>query len=251
MRTLPIPAVPVFVGVRGGSEAFFAASESELEAERLRAWVAADLPPQDHRPPVDVAITYGIPGVEIGRFAEDSGASLLVLGRKQRTQLTRLLLGDTADSVARRSRLPCLFVPPEARPIRRILAALDGTHRGLRVLEAAARFAGSIGAELRVVTVERAPAGEPLVPGLAPPLERSVRLGAQVRSVLGTEYPGTELDIRRGAIVDQVLAAVDDNDADALVIGYHRGGPPGPLEAGSTGRRLAHTAHCAVLSIPL
>ena len=51
--------------------------------------------------------------------------------------------------------------------------------------------------------------------------------------------------------MDQILAAVDDHDADALVIGYHRGGPPGLLEAGSTARRLAHTAHCPVLSIPL
>jgi nucleotide-binding universal stress UspA family protein len=35
------------------------------------------------------------------------------------------------------------------------------------------------------------------------------------------------------------------------VIGCHRGGPPGILEAGSTARRLAHTAPCAVLTIPL
>jgi len=251
MRTLPIPAVSVFVAVRGGEDITSTPSGTAVEAKRLRAWVAADLPPLDDRPPLDVDITYGIPGVEICRFAEDHGADLLVLGRKQRTAMTRILLGDTADSVARRSRIPCLFVTPEARPIRRVLAALDGTDRNLRVLRAASEIATSIGAELRIVTVERAPAGEPLELGFALPLERSVRLEAQVRSFLGAERPGAALEIRRGAIVDQILAAVDDHDADALVIGYHRGGPPGLIEAGSTARRLAHTAHCPVLSIPL
>jgi nucleotide-binding universal stress UspA family protein len=48
-----------------------------------------------------------------------------------------------------------------------------------------------------------------------------------------------------------VLAEVRESGADLLVIGYHRGGPPGVLEAGSTARRLAHEAPCAVLTIPL
>jgi nucleotide-binding universal stress UspA family protein len=35
------------------------------------------------------------------------------------------------------------------------------------------------------------------------------------------------------------------------VIGYHRGGLPGIIEAGSTARHVVHTAPCAVLTIPL
>jgi nucleotide-binding universal stress UspA family protein len=251
MRTLPIPAVPVFVAVRGGSDSFSDASGAEVEVDRLWAWIAADLPARDDRPPVAVAVTYGFPGVEICRFAEDEGADLLVLGRKQRSSATRMLLGDTADSVARRSRVPCLFVTAEARPIRRILVALDGTERGMRVLIAACKFATNIGAELRMVTVERPPAGESMDLGRELPLGRTTRLEAEVHAALGAAQPDTKVDIRRGAIVPQVLAAVKDHDADALVIGYHRGGPPGPIEAGSTARRLAHTAPCAVLSIPL
>jgi nucleotide-binding universal stress UspA family protein len=44
---------------------------------------------------------------------------------------------------------------------------------------------------------------------------------------------------------------VQETGADVLAIGYHRGGPPGVLEAGSTARRLAHVAPCAVLTLPL
>jgi nucleotide-binding universal stress UspA family protein len=59
------------------------------------------------------------------------------------------------------------------------------------------------------------------------------------------------LEVRRGAIVEQILATVHVIGADVLVIGYHRGGLPGIIEAGSTGRRVVHTAPCAVLTIPL
>jgi nucleotide-binding universal stress UspA family protein len=57
--------------------------------------------------------------------------------------------------------------------------------------------------------------------------------------------------VRRGDPAEQILAAVEERIPDVLVIGCHRGGPPGILEAGSTARRLAHTAPCAVLTIPL
>jgi nucleotide-binding universal stress UspA family protein len=52
-------------------------------------------------------------------------------------------------------------------------------------------------------------------------------------------------------VVDQVMAALEETSADALVVGYHRGGPPGVIEVGSTARHLAHLAPCAVLTVPL
>jgi nucleotide-binding universal stress UspA family protein len=253
MRAVPIPAVPVFVGVRGGSDNFTGDSEAR-ELERLERWIEADVLPPDDRSGVGLAIAYGMPGIEISRFGEGQDGDLLVLGRKPRSQMARLLLGDTADAVARRSRLPCLFVPPDAGPIRRILVALDGSERGLAVLRAACGFARAVNAVLLVVTVEREMAGEPAHLAGALPLERSARLQTQVRQILARErLEGAKpiLDVRRGPIVEQVLEAVEDASADALVIGYHRGGAPGILETGSTARHLAHTAPCSVLTIPL
>jgi nucleotide-binding universal stress UspA family protein len=243
MRTVPLAAERMVVGTPRPKCS--ASAGTELEVERLWRWIAADLPPLDDRPPLDVVITLGIPGVEICRFAEDSRAGLLILGRKQRTPMARMLLGDTADAVARRSRVPCLFVPPGARPVLRMLAALDGTERGRRVLDSARLFAAGIGAKLQAVTVEAVATGEPEALALQLPRERSLQLRQEVRRA------GSELDIRRGAIVPEILAAVDDTEADALVLGYHRGGPAGVIEAGSTARRLAHLARCAVLTIPL
>jgi nucleotide-binding universal stress UspA family protein len=222
----------------------------QLEVERLRRWLDPEIA-SARSGPASIAITYGVPSIEICRFAEDAGADLLILGRKRRSAKTRLLIGDTADSVARRSRLPCLFVPPGSPSLTRILAGLDGTDRGLAVLTTAHRLAATAGAELRTVTVEPPKAGESASAASALPLARSTSLEQRLRSTLGSSHPGARLQIRRGPAVEQILAALEETDADTLAVGYPRGGPAGIIEAGSTGRRLLHAAPGAVLTIPL
>jgi len=214
--------------------------------DRLRRWVEADLPPIGRKPPIQYAVTFGLPGIEIARFAERVGADLLVLGRKPRSRMVRLLLGDTADAVARRSRLPCLFVPPAGTPPRDLLVAIDGSERGMAVLEAGDMFARTIGAELRVVTVEANQAEEPAALAASTPATRSLVIRSRVQGVLRRD-----VEVRRGQPVEAILAAVDEQAPDVLVLGCHRGGPAGIMEAGSTSRRLAHTAPCAVLTVPL
>lgn len=252
MRTVPVSPdweLAEVAGTRGNVTG--RATSAQADVEHLRQWVAAEIPPGAGQPVPELAVTWGVPGVEIGRFAEQEGASLVVLGRKPRTARARLLLGDTADAVARRSRLPCLFVQSGARPIRRVLVAGDGTDRGLSVVTGACAFATGVGAELRVVTVDRVYPGEPPDLAGALPSERAARLRAQVDAILGPDCTGAPLDIRRGDVVEQVLAAREATGSDTLVVGYHRGGPPGIIDAGSVARRLVHTASCAVLTIPL
>ena len=214
--------------------------------EQLERWVTSDLPTLDPRPPMAYALAYGLPGIEIARFAEQAHADLLVLGRKPRSRIVRLLLGDTADAVARRSRLPCLFVPARGTPTQRLLVAVEGSERGSMVLRAADDFARQVGAELRLLTVESVHAGEPADLAAATPLARSTQIRSKVRETLGHE-----LEVRRGEPAEQILAAVDEGEPDVLVLGCHRGGPAGVIETGSTARHVIHAAPCAVLTVPL
>lgn len=249
MHAIPVRALSL---PGGATEAHDLASvEVESPAiQVLRQWIEYDLHRQREAPPVELGVAVGVPDIEIRLLAEQQEADLLVLGRKQRSQMTRLLLGDTADSVARQSRIPCLFVPPDSGPLHRVLVALDGSERGMVVLREACGFARSAGTSLRVVTVESDLADQSAVQAVA----RRTRLHGQVQAVLAREavpgaFPGVE--VRSGGIVDQIFAAVAATGADVLVIGYHRGGLPGVIEAGSTARHLSHAAPCAVLTIPL
>ena len=224
----------------------------ETACSYLRRWLEAGVLAPSEASMVELAVAAGIPGVEICRFAEDAGADLVVLGRKRHSPMMRLLLGDTADAVARRSRVPCLFVPPGSGEVRQVLAALDGSDRGLNVLIEACDFAQATQTPLRTVTVERRPADEPLHIVDDLPVARSSTLRGKVHEVLQRKsMENAQLAIRRGEVLERVLAEVQETGADVLAIGYHRGGPPGVIEAGSTARRLAHAAPCAVLTIPL
>lgn len=226
--------------------------KDKTELARLRQWLEADvLSPAEARA-ADFTIAYGIPGIEICRVAEQAEADLVVLGRKCHSQMMRLLLGDTADAVARRSRVPCLFVPTGSAEAGKVLVALDGSGRGINVLKQACDFARYAGALVETVTVEAGLADEPLQLVSSLPVARSASLELRVRQVLAEEgLPDAALGIRRGDILERVVAEVQETGADVLAVGYHRGGPPGVLEAGSTARRLAHAAPCAVLTIPL
>ncbi|HKV76216.1 MAG TPA: universal stress protein, partial [Gemmatimonadales bacterium] len=85
----------------------------------------------------DRVVLTGLPGIEIVRYAEAESADLIVLGRSRRSSASRWLIGDTGDAVARRSSVPCLFVPPGQSGLTRVLVAVDGTERGLMVLRRA------------------------------------------------------------------------------------------------------------------
>ena len=246
-RVTVMRAVAAVGAVLVGSVSVDPAADGTAESvERLRRWVEAGLPALEHVPALSFAVVHGLPGVEISRFAERERADLVVVGRKPRSLMARLVVGDTADSVARRSLLPCLFVPVASSPPRQVLAAVDGSERGMAVLTAAEDFAQQTGADLHVVTVEAQHPREPAHLADAVPATRSVDLGRRLRIA-----KSRDLEVRRGEVAEQILAAVDERRPEVLVVGCHRGGPPGIIDAGSTARRLAHTAPCAILTVPL
>lgn len=218
---------------------------SSAVLEQLQRW-AADAAPAVDSPPTSYALAYGLPGVEIGRVAESLHADLLVLGRTPRSDRARLLLGDTADAVARRSPLPCLFVPPQSASARRLLVAVNGADRGAVVARVAGQLARQAGMDLQFLTVEPIYGDEPLLLATATPSARSARVRAQVRATLGHD-----LEVRRGEPAEEILAAIEERGPDIVMVGCHRGGPAGVIEGGSTARRVMHAAPCAVLTVPL
>ena len=211
----------------------------------LESWVAAEVGERGEQAVPTIEAGYGLPGVEIPRFAEQTGAGLIVVGRKPRSLAQRLYEGDTADAVARRSTVPCLFVRRPLQVPSRILVAVDGTERGMRVLQFALAIATRLRSRLGGVIVERLHPGEPRGLAASVPTARTATLQ---RRLDGAVEP---LLVRHGHPSTEILRAADDVGADVIVIGYRRGGPPGMIEAGSVARYVAHHALCAVLTVPL
>lgn len=219
------------------------------ELERFNAWLGSEVTSAPNGPP-EVALAFGVPGIEISRFARLREADLIVLGRRARAPDHRLLLGETADAVVRRSDIPVLFVPWRVTHFRRIVVALDGTDRALAVLEVAMAMASRLGAEFSALMVEPDLADE-REPGLGSPMPRArtVRLAELLRRVPGGERQ--PLSIRRGNPVEEILAHVQEAAVDVLVIGYRRGGPPKIIGPTDIARNLLYAAPSAVLTVPL
>lgn len=213
------------------------------------------------RPEADFAVACGLPSVEITRFSERHAVDLVVAGRKLRPQHQRLLMGDTTDALVRRSRIPCLLVRRGYSGFLRTLAALDGTERGLTVLQAALELVRLAGGQLRAITVESAADEREDPPWI--PSGRTELLSHNVAELWRASGLSPEpwdassgggrspLMIQRGLIVEKILAEVARSGADVLALGCHRGGPAGIVEGGSVSRRLLHLAPCAVVTVPL
>jgi nucleotide-binding universal stress UspA family protein len=251
MRVVPVESLPLLGSALDG---VVGPDGAATAIERLQRWVHAQLRP-DCPVPVELGIAFGVPGIEICRFAEQRGADLLVLGRKHRSAIARLLVGDTADAVVRRSRVPCLFVEHGALPLSQLLVALDGSDRGMRVYAAARDFVQALDLGLTVVTVDHWERPEAVDPVPPLPLTRSSQLWHELEPpaprAAGSTYTEVAVSIRQGRPVPEVLAELVRTGADVLTFGCHRGGPAGILESGGIARHLLHTAPVSVLTIPL
>ena len=215
------------------------------------------LPREGAKPAAAVAhlepvVTYGIPGIEIVRMADELDVDLLVLGRAIYTVGGEPRLGPTADQVARRSRVPCLFVPDSQDEFGHHMVALDGTERGYSILEAAREFFSVTGGDLHVVTVEPDESGGGHADAAAPQ-SRTLRVaGTLDRLARANGVPKRyEFRVLRGEPVDLLTHELSDPRRDLLVVGSRRGGPAGLSLSTGVGRALLFSVQCAVLTVPL
>jgi nucleotide-binding universal stress UspA family protein len=221
-------------------------AELALEHDRLGRWASPEMGSQ----PWSTVVRTGLPGIEISRYAEEADVDLIVLVRKPRSKMSRVISGDTVDSVVRRSVVPCLVVPPIEFDLRGFLVALDGTERGLVVLRGALELARATHQPVVPVTVEPRRSNEPAPLAAQLPTGRSMHLEDAVMATAD----GGDVDsvlIRRGVVVEELLQEVEQRPGFVIAIGYHRGGPPGVIDAGSIGRMLVHQSPAPILTIPM
>lgn len=85
---------------------------------------------------------------------EENSHELLVLGQRgEHAEWGGDLMGSTADRMVRHADSPCLVTPAEYRPIRRILAAYDGSGHAGKALHEAIELAQGLSVPLSILTV--------------------------------------------------------------------------------------------------
>lgn len=152
-------------------------------------------------------MTIGHPVSVIRR--EEDRVELLVVGRKgEHAELDEEALGSSVDRLVRRSMSPCMVTPKNFRPIRRILAAYDGSGHAGRALQTAVGLAQSLAAELTVLTVGKKDEATQVIVDEA--RKRLQAYGLDMMPVLSEGKPERV-----------ILAEATEREADVIVAGTH------------------------------
>jgi nucleotide-binding universal stress UspA family protein len=223
--------------------------------------------------PVRAKLLRGQVHQEILRYAREEGARMVVLGACGLAAAERFLLGSVADRVVRAADRPVVLVPrlpdaerwsgrgagPDARAPRVVAAVGEGDASGV------VRF---------VSDLRRAGPADAAFVHLYGPIDEYERLGLDGRRSLFTPDPdvvrslepelrariaGLEgqgqvaLDVRPslGEAASALLVAVEDHEADLLVVGAHERHGLARFVGGSVAVRLArHSRYVPIAIVP-
>ncbi|GAB4171990.1 MAG: universal stress protein [Rhodocyclaceae bacterium] len=173
--------------------------------------------------------------------AEETGADLIVMGRRGRRGLARWMVGDATEKVAGQARCAVLAVPRASRLWqRRILFATDASPHAAAALELALALAKRAGLPMTVMSVMVPAHSEPRRAegrrAAAAAARRCAELGIACESVFPAGRPHE--------CIAETAAA---QGADLIVIGSHGRTGIGRILLGSNAARVIGSAPCAVL----
>ena len=226
--------------------------------QRLEETYESVVPPEERPTDVDlrVDLQYAAEGV-LGVLGEKP-FSLAVLGATGLSRLVNLFLGSTTEEVVRRSDVPVLVVPDDAppKPYRRIVAPVDFTDCSRKSLQQAADLAREDGAELLIIHSYELPVSETtFLPTQLPPEtieayqnQQQDRLEEFVESV---DLSGIESTARLevGAPHHAIVEAVEEAEADLVVMGTHGRRGFDRLFLGSTATRILRRMPTSVMTV--
>lgn len=182
----------------------------------------------------------------------DVAAGLIVLGGKHHSVLDRWLGGSTSLNVARITNVPVLVTAGNARGIRRVLVAVDGSSAAAETLDIAQQYARLFGAELRALSVLEP---MPIIPEVTPPHDVS-QYYALAEEQLQREVwpllcmPAAQTLVRYGMAVETILREANEWNADLLVVGSHGKGWTERMLVGSVTERLLNHLPTSLLVVP-
>lgn len=224
--------------------------ESRTEAAH-RATAEVKEHAADHGVSVVESVRDGDPTREIVAYA-DEHADLITMGTHGRTGLSRYLVGSVTTSVVQSASVPVLSThlsnPPQTMEYSDILIATDGTDGSADAAEHAIMLSYQHEATLHALYVVDSKLGTdtPVQNVLEQDGERAV---SEVTAAAEANGVTTVEQIVTGVPSKEINAAVDEHDAELLVVGTHGRTGLDRLVLGSVAERLIRTADVPVLTV--
>jgi nucleotide-binding universal stress UspA family protein len=183
------------------------------------------------------------PYLEIVEAATDTNVDVIVIGRRTRSDLARLMMGDSTAKVIGHAPCSVFVVPRAARmPEQRILVATDGSRLGDGAAVTASNLARFCDLPLTVVSVN--------VPSHSEERRKEARAAIErVREALKDEKIAVDGVHEEGRPDEVIVDVAKRQGADLIVIGSHGRTGLQRLLMGSVSERVIGRAECAVLVV--
>ncbi len=181
---------------------------------------------------VETRLRYGQPAEQIVAEAREGGFGLIILGEPQSRTLKALLLGSTVLHVVEHTICPVIIAKGEIKPIRRILLCDSGVTPSL-LGRFTAQLADTLLGEEEItvlhvmsqITAWPGVSDEDLQASAEELIEEHAPEGEWLaRNLEALSLPDIHATpkVRRGGVLDEILAESQENDYDLVVIGAHR-----------------------------
>lgn len=201
----------------------------------------------------EVQVVSGFPRDQIAAVAREIRAGRILAGTHGRRHLRRFFLGSVAHEILRSAEIPVFTVGPNAREA----SSFGAPRRILHPVSLAAGYEHS--ARLAIQFAEFYRADITLLHVLAPDAEiqrDSRRVAEWARSEMARVVPDeatlwahVAIEIEFGDVVEEVLSAGGETDADLIVLGVNQDATFWPLPGDDTVYKIISRAKSPVLTI--
>lgn len=167
---------------------------------------------------------------EILSETEENEYDLVVVGSRGRRGITRFLMGSTAARIVQHSQISVLIVKGSRPSLQKILVCTGGAERGEEDVGFGGKVARSTRAQVTILHVmsqlplTRRAKWEDLEATAEELLQRNTPEGVHLRKglqILGELGVTGKVKVRRGLVVNEILAEAEEGGYDLLVIGAH------------------------------
>ena len=215
----------------------------------------------DHVDTGDLSVTPAVRGGVVHDavldYADDTGIDLIVMGTHGRTGVRRFLLGSVTEKVVRLADVPVLSVKADAEPgtisFDDILLPTDGSSGAEAAIELTGTLASETDAAVHLVSVVDTRSlgidvgSTAIVDELESVATDAVEDGADRLAKMGVEI--VETAITHGIPYRAILEAIEDTDADLVVIGTHGRTGIDRYLLGSVAEKLVRTSPVPVMTV--
>jgi nucleotide-binding universal stress UspA family protein len=194
---------------------------------------------------VPFSIISGDPAEQLAALAADDDVVALAVGARSRP-IGRRPVGHLALTLADMVDKPLLLVPPDTDPpdrLHRVLIAMEGRPEKARTARRAMQLATAAGLELVVVHVD----DETTIPSFSDQVaHETLAYADEFMSRYCSGAPEARLELRVGVPANEVIAIIESEQPDMIIIGWRQDSDP---NRGLTGREIVNRSPVPVLLV--